>query len=60
VPIKARVTLIVSAINAGEVYYILAKRKSKADADIWKDEMMPSLSIQIHVPTLDNIMSAPT
>jgi PIN domain nuclease of toxin-antitoxin system len=57
---QGKVTLIRSAINAAEVYYILAKRKSKADADIWKDEIMPSLSIQIHVPTLDNIMSGPT
>jgi uncharacterized protein len=50
--------LLMSAINAGEVYYILARRKSQADARIWAEQIMPSLPIEIVVPNLEDIMNA--
>jgi ribonuclease VapC len=55
---EGRVALFMSAINAGEVYYILSKRKSQSDANKWRDEMMLALPIQIQVPTLDQILKA--
>jgi len=55
---NAEVTLVMSAINAGEVYYILAKRKSMSDAMMWKEQLMPSLPIRTDVPTLDDILDA--
>jgi ribonuclease VapC len=52
------VELLMSATNAGEVNYILAKRKSHRDATKCRQEMMLSLPIQIVVPTLDDILQA--
>ncbi len=50
--------LLMSAVNVGEVYYILAKRKSMADAKRWGDEMMHALPIQIHSPNLNDVLRA--
>ena len=55
---EGNVSLFMSAINAGEVYYILSKRKSQPDANKWRDEMMFALPIQIQVPSLDQILEA--
>ncbi len=55
---EGSVRLFMSAINAGEVYHILRKRKSQPDANRWRDEMMFALPIQFAVPTLDEILEA--
>ncbi len=52
-----RVQLFMSAINAGEVYYILRKRHSESLAESWRASsgMLPAT---IEVPTADDIWSA--
>jgi len=53
-----QLTLQFSAINAGEVYYLLAKRRSRKAAEQWHTEVLPSLPIRVVVPTLDDILEA--
>lgn len=47
-----------SAINAGEIYYLLAKRRSKAAAEQWWEQTLPSLPIHLEIPDLDEIREA--
>ena len=51
------VTLLFSAINAGEIYYLLAKRSSLQVAETWLGRAA-SLPIRILVPRLDDVFGA--
>lgn len=44
--------------NAGEIYYLLAKRRSKAAAEHWWEETLPSLPVRLELPNLDEIREA--
>lgn len=50
-------SLLMSAINAGEVYYFLRKTHRNDSAESWR-ESCPALPIRIEVPTLDEIWKA--
>ena len=52
-----RVRLLMSAINAGEVYYVLRKHHSEALSESWR-ESSPTLPVGFDVPSADNIWSA--
>lgn len=52
-----RVRLLMSAINAGEVYYFLRKRHSEALSESWR-ESSPTLPVRFDVPSLGDIWSA--
>lgn len=52
-----RTKLLISAINAGEVYYFLRKHRSEALAASWR-ESSRTLPVTIEVPTLDGIWEA--
>ena len=49
--------LLMSAINAGEVYYFLRKHHSESLAEEWR-KLSPSLPVRIEIPTADDIWSA--
>ncbi len=52
-----RATLLMSAINVGEVYYFLRKNHDAALAEFWR-ESSRTLPVTIEVPTADDIWSA--
>jgi ribonuclease VapC len=52
-----RARLLMSAINAGEIYYFLRKNYSNALAQSWR-ESAPALPVTIEVPTAEDIWSA--
>ena len=52
-----RARLLMSAINSGEVQYILRKRKAIALAEDWRT-LSRSLPVTLEVPTLDEIWNA--
>jgi ribonuclease VapC len=52
-----RARLLMSAINAGEIYYFLRKNYSDALAESWR-ESAPALPVTIEVPTAEDIWSA--
>ena len=52
-----RVRLLMSAINAGEVYSFLRKNYSEALAESWR-ESAPALPVRFEVPTAEDIWSA--
>ena len=52
-----RARLLMSAINAGEIYYFLRKNYSEALAESWL-ESAPVLPVTIEVPTAEDIWSA--
>ncbi|MGH9620941.1 MAG: type II toxin-antitoxin system VapC family toxin [Bryobacteraceae bacterium] len=52
------ILLYMSAINAGEIYYLLAKRRSKAAAEKWWEETLPALPIRLELPNLNEIREA--
>ena len=52
---KAR--LVMSAINVGEVYYILRKKHSESLAETWR-EASRTLPVTIETPTEEDIWSA--
>jgi predicted nucleic acid-binding protein len=54
-----QVRLLMSAINAGEVYYFLRKHHSETLAESWR-EASRTLPVTIEVPTSDDIWSAAT
>ena len=49
--------LLMSAINAGEVQYILRKRNAVALAEDWR-ALSRSLPVTLEVPTLDDVWNA--
>ncbi len=49
--------LFMSAVNAGEVYYVLRKLHSEGLAELWRNSSR-TLPITINVPTLDEIWDA--
>ena len=49
--------LLMSAINAGEIYYFLRKNHSDALAESWR-ESAATLPVTIEVPTAEDIWSA--
>lgn len=51
--------LAMSAINSGEIYYILRKHHSEALAESWK-ESSRTMPVTIEVPSADDIWSAAT
>jgi predicted nucleic acid-binding protein len=55
--VAARARLLMSAINAGEVQYILRKRNAVALAEDWR-ALSRSLPVTLEVPTLDDIWNA--
>jgi len=52
-----RARLLMSAINAGEIYYFLRKNYSDTLAESWR-ESAPALPVTIEVPTAEDIWSA--
>ncbi len=52
-----RASLLMSAINAGEVYYFLRKQHSEALAESWR-ESSPALPVRFDVPSADDIWAA--
>jgi predicted nucleic acid-binding protein len=54
-----QVRLLMSAINAGEVYYFLRKHHSVTIAESWR-EASGTLPVTIEVPTSDDIWTAAT
>lgn len=54
---QGRTRLLISAINAGEVYYCLRKANSHALAEQWRASAA-TLPATIEVPTADDIWSA--
>lgn len=55
--VAGRARLLMSAINAGEVHYILRKRPALALAEDWR-ALSRGLPITLEVPTLDEIWNA--
>jgi predicted nucleic acid-binding protein len=55
--VAGRARLLMSAINAGEVHYILRKRPALALAEDWR-ALSRSLPVTLEVPTLDDIWNA--
>ena len=51
------IRLLMSAINAGEVYYFLRKHKSLDVAEIWRDASN-TLPVRIEVPSAEDIWNA--
>ncbi len=54
---RGAVTLLMSAINAGEVYYSLQKSRNPALAESWR-ESSRTLPATIEVPTAEDIWNA--
>jgi len=54
---RGRITLLMSAINVGEVYYFLRKKHSEALAESWR-QSSGTLPVTIDVPTLSDIWNA--
>ena len=54
---SGRTRLFLSAINAGEIYYVLRKHHSEPLSEFWR-ESSPTLPVTIEVPTLDDIWDA--
>ncbi len=52
-----RAQLVMSAINAGEVYYVLRKNHSESLAESWR-KSAPAMPMRIETPTTDDIWSA--
>ena len=55
---QGQVLLYLSAINAGEIYYVLNKRHSRSIAAAWEKELLPSLPIQTVRPDFEAIFAA--
>src|SRR5215469_10089772 len=56
---QGRTRLLMSAVNAGEVYYIIRKQYSVALAESWRDSA-PALPVTMEVPAIDDIWDAAT
>lgn len=54
---KGSIRLFMSAINVGEVYYALMKRREEAIALRWR-EMSGTLPVTIEVPSIEDIWEA--
>ena len=54
---QGRTRLLISAINAGEVYYCLCKGNKQAVAESWR-ESSATLPATIEAPTADDIWTA--
>lgn len=54
---RGAIRLVLSAVNAGEVYYILAKRHSKALAQQFR-EILPSMPVEVLLPEWTDIWEA--
>jgi predicted nucleic acid-binding protein len=54
-----KVRLLMSAINAGEIYYFLRKHHSAALADDWRT-LSQTLPVTVEVPTMSDIWDAAT
>lgn len=54
---EGRARLLMSAINAGEVYYFLRKHDSETLAESWR-ESSRTLPATIEVPTIEDIWNA--
>ncbi len=50
--------LFMNMVNAGEVFYILAKRQSLAEADAFLDQVLPGMPIEMVIPDRDMIVEA--
>jgi ribonuclease VapC len=55
--VEGQTRLFMSAINVGEVYYVLRKNQSEDLAESWR-ESSRTLPARIEVPTADDIWSA--
>ena len=55
---EGAIELYISAITAGEVYYLLAKRRSIHIARVWNERMLPSLPVRIITPNLAGVFKA--
>ncbi len=54
---EGRSRLLVSAINAGEIYYILRKKHSEALAESWREASV-TLPVTLEVPGMEDIWEA--
>ena len=52
-----RARLLMSAINAGEVYYFLRRHHNEALSESWRASA-PTLPVRLDVPTADDIWNA--
>ncbi len=56
--VEGAIELYFSAINAGEVHYLLAKRRSQQIARVWNERLLPSLPVRIITPNLAGVLKA--
>jgi len=50
--------LMMNAVNAGEVYYIVARERSAEEADFFIDLIIPALNIQIESNDIRDVIAA--
>ncbi|MCX5996248.1 MAG: type II toxin-antitoxin system VapC family toxin [Chloroflexi bacterium] len=51
-------TIIINAINTGEVYYILARERSVEEADFFIDLIVPALNISVELNDMHDVIAA--
>jgi len=51
-------TIIMNAINTGEVYYILARERSVEEADFFIDLIVPALKIRVELSDIHEVIAA--
>ena len=51
-------SVIMNAINIGEVYYILARERSVEEADFFIDLIVPALNIRVELNGIQDVMAA--
>ena len=51
-------TVIMNALNIGEVYYILARERSAQEADFFIDMIVPAVNIKVELNDLQDVIAA--
>jgi len=51
-------TVIMNAINIGEVYYILARERSAEEADFFIDMIVPAVNIKVELNDMQDVIAA--
>ncbi len=53
-----QVQLFMNMVNAGEVFYIVAKRHGRAEADAFLERALPGMPVEILIPDRELIVEA--